>query len=90
MIAKRTDKEARPIPGMPPRAPTYIPAQEKRIHETQAMYDSFFNEDLRRTKIDFEKDMEIIKEAALKKVDKNYEARMKEIRKHGAFKERTW
>ena len=80
MRAKRTDREPRKIPGVPPRPPT-------NWRKKDQVYDP---QEAKKNRINFESDIKAIEKELLMQKDQLLERQMAEIRKKGAFKKRTW
>lgn len=63
MKAKRTDKERRPIPGVPPRAPkTNL---DSMFIASKIKYDDYNRDHLKKERLSFDKDMENIEKDLL-------------------------
>ena len=56
----------------------------------QAKYDDYDREDLKKQRLDFDKDMEKIEKDLKKQVDYELNRQQNEIRRTGAFKARTY
>ena len=71
--AKRTDKEKRPIPGVPPMAPKRKVDEVFISSKVQSKYDDFDRDHLKKQRLDFDKDMERIEKDLKKEADQELE-----------------